>query len=104
MTYDCMTPDELALWRASSEGVNVTAKVPCIDCPAWFEAVAREQGCCNRRTAREAPPSEVLRFQWRMAARKYRQRRQLAERNRRYRAKLRSQVEAVRAARAGGTI
>jgi len=79
--YDCMTPDELALWRASSEGVNVQAKVPCIDCPAWFEAVAREQGCCNRQLTAGRPRLENadakqlhLRALWRRAAQRRRDR------------------------------
>ena len=77
--YACMTPDELALWRASSEGINLQAKVPCIDCPAWFEAKAREQGCCNRRLTvgrprlEDADPQHLhLRELWRQAAQRRR--------------------------------
>lgn len=53
MTYDCMTPDELTLWREGSALVRNGGSRPCVDCPAWFMSQAAADGCC--RLARPKP-------------------------------------------------
>lgn len=53
--YDCMTPEEYALWTARIH--NVVAKVPCRDCPLWFAAEARAAGKCCREPRDVAPPT-----------------------------------------------
>ena len=71
---DCMTPDELALWQ--HQNARNRADEPCVDCPRWFARQAAASGCCQRERDR------------------------LNARNRRYRAVVRAQVQAVRLARA----
>ena len=80
VSFDCMSEDELTLWRSSAYG-SLDARVPCIDCPAWFEALAKAQGCCQRvgpgrpRLADDDPKRARLRQQWREASVRARQRR-----------------------------
>ncbi len=45
--YDCMTPEELALWR-DKQGSYVRAASPCTDCPASFMHEAMSRGVCRR--------------------------------------------------------
>jgi hypothetical protein len=80
MTYDCMTPEEYALWSQSGR------RVPCFDCPLWFSTLAREQGKCCRpvqarpvpsrgpspRYATEAERIEARRTTWRASKRRQR--------------------------------
>ncbi len=46
-SYDCMTPEELALWR-DNQGSYVRAASPCTDCPASFMREALSRGLCRR--------------------------------------------------------
>jgi len=47
VSYDCMTPEEYALW--AEQVARARANEPCHDCPLWFELAARENGQCRRR-------------------------------------------------------
>ena len=51
MTYDCMTPDELALWRKGAEQLakrtGYTTNKPCVDCPLSFRAEEHAAGRCR---------------------------------------------------------
>lgn len=51
MTYDCMTEEELALWRAGAEQVarqtGYVTKKPCTDCPLAFRLQEYEAGRCS---------------------------------------------------------
>lgn len=51
MTYDCMTPDELALWLEGAELVRRSypeaAKKPCADCPLSFRLAEYAAGRCR---------------------------------------------------------
>lgn len=51
MNYDCMTADELALWRAGSiaagKRTGSVAKRPCTDCPLSFRLQAYLRGTCR---------------------------------------------------------
>lgn len=55
MTFDCMTPEELALWRENQNARN-RGERPCIDCPAWFAAAALALGRCNGRPVQNGRP------------------------------------------------
>lgn len=51
MTYDCMSPDELALWREGAAELarrhhGYTATKPCVDCPLTFRAAEYAAGRC----------------------------------------------------------
>lgn len=53
MTYDCMTPDELTLWREGSALVRDGGSRPCVDCPLSFRLQEYEAGrCCQPRPVR----------------------------------------------------
>ena len=52
MTYACMTPDELALWR---NNVYAPAKSPCIDCPLEFRRAELLAGRCCQALPKEPP-------------------------------------------------
>jgi hypothetical protein len=103
VTPDCMSAEELRLWRDSSTD-EARATVPCIDCPVWFSVEMRSQGCCNgvpkpmgRPVWRVSPERAA---QLRLAARRYRARRsQVVAGNRRRRAQMRADIEALRIAR-----
>jgi hypothetical protein len=47
--WDCMTPDEWALWTdANVRGRGlVRAKYPCTDCPLWFSNEMKAENRCN---------------------------------------------------------
>lgn len=66
----CMTPEELASWRAMNQRVTgkCHAKRPCSDCPAWFANEMRTKGLCNgalRRAGAQSSPERLA--QWRAA-------------------------------------
>ena len=72
--YDCMTPEELALWR-DNQGSYVQSSSPCRDCPLWFELDARARGTCSRATPErreQIRANAKLRPHWREASRRYR--------------------------------
>jgi len=46
VTYDCMTPEELALWRMKL--TYAPALSPCIDCPLSFHLAEKAAGRCHR--------------------------------------------------------
>lgn len=49
MTYACMSPDELALWR--SQRIHGGGENPCVDCPLTFRRAEQAAGrCCRRDT------------------------------------------------------
>lgn len=77
--YDCMTPDELALWRESA--VRGGGQTPCVDCPAAFRRAESEAGRCRlsplrvfngrgRRYATDAERLEARRATWRLSKRR----------------------------------
>lgn len=99
MTYDCMSPDELTLWRDSR---YAPATAPCVDCPMWFHLQEKAAGRCDRRPTPNGggqPVSEARREQLRAASRAYRRRQRHIEMSQRYRVRLRAQVAEVRARR-----
>ena len=50
MTYDCMTPDELAGWRESAaiaaKHIGYVVQKPCSDCPLSFRLEEYRAGRC----------------------------------------------------------
>lgn len=54
-SYDCMTPDELALWRTARPRAG--GRTPCVDCPLWFARQMRAKGCCNGKPGRPRLPA-----------------------------------------------
>jgi hypothetical protein len=91
IAFACMTPDEWESWREMAARVHKGTRLPCGDCPAAYAAQMRLEGrCCV--TSPRAEAQSMRRTSERL-------RRQHVDASRRYRAKLRAQVEAVRAAR-----
>lgn len=101
--YDCMTPEELALWQEAANqyrtGNGVGTASPCTDCPMWFHLQEKAAGRCERRPQATGRPAMTEMEKLSSALRRERRRQQAAA-SRRYRAKLRAEVEAVRLARA----
>jgi hypothetical protein len=109
-TYDCMTPDELALWLAMA--VRGGGKTPCVDCPLWFQQEAIAAGLCIRapgwnpgggrhREVSMDPAIARQRMKWRDAKRRQTARRlaraRAVERTKAWKEQLRRDVAAVRA-------
>jgi hypothetical protein len=46
MTYLCMSPEELALWR--DVGYQTNATRPCVDCPMSFHLAEKAAGRCDQ--------------------------------------------------------
>ena len=65
MIYDCMTDEELALWRRQS--TYAPAVSPCLDCPIEFHLVEKAAGRCNGTPGGKGRPALVTedrREQW----------------------------------------
>ena len=82
MTYVCMSPDELALWRTGAANVRSRASSPCVDCPMAFHLEMKAAGRCNSKPLHGRPILDDVvdamvderRRQWREAATRRRQR------------------------------
>jgi len=65
MTYDCMTPDELALWREGAAMVarqtGYETKKPCADCPLSFRLEEYRAGRCCLPMPVDLPRAEARR-------------------------------------------
>ena len=79
MTYDCMTPDELTLWREGSALVARTGGFhvakPCADCPLAFRLQEYAAGRCRLPKPSATPESREYKREW---MRRYRERQQAA--------------------------
>ncbi len=53
-SYDCMTPEELALWRQESAWYKT--QTPCVDCPMWFHLQEKAAGRCDRSPIQPGRP------------------------------------------------
>ena len=79
MTYDCMSDDELTLWREAASRVQGGGRRPCVDCPMAYHLEQKALGLCDSRPivgsggVRSFSPSEAV-LRRREARRLYRAR------------------------------
>jgi len=97
--YLCMTPEELALWQTRVDARAMVTS-PCVDCPLWFSEEAKAQGRCS--TDRTVSRISAKRLeQMRLASRRWRRQQKTRAATLAWKAKLQSEVDVIRATRAG---
>lgn len=54
--FDCMTPDEFALWQEAARHYLASARVPCVDCPMAYHLAEKAAGRCDREPQKGRGP------------------------------------------------